>query len=64
MDLPTICPRCMEDSRIQVQLHDPDEPMHCESCDEEFTMDAVKHLIETWGPLIAWLDSHPARQQQ
>ena len=61
MDLPTICPRCGEDCLISVALHDGDT-LTCTGCDEGYTVDDVRALVASWGPLLAWLDAHPARR--
>ena len=34
----------------------------CDSCGDEFTVADVRNLIASWGPLLAWLDAHPARK--
>ena len=56
----TICPKCMDDVCISVNLDDGDT-LTCSSCDEEYTVAAIDELIESWKPLLAWLKAHPAR---
>lgn len=56
----TICPKCMEDVCIRVNVHDGDT-LTCDNCDEEYTVAAIDELIESWKPLLAWLKAHPAR---
>lgn len=59
----TICPRCGEDVCIRLDLHDGDQ-LTCTGCESEYTVSQVREMVEAWGPLLAWLDAHPARQQQ
>jgi hypothetical protein len=56
----TICPKCMEESAICVDLADGDT-LTCAECDEEYSLGAVIDLVESWGRLLPWLRSHPAR---
>lgn len=58
----TICPRCGEDCRINVALDDGS--LTCTGCDAEYTVDDVRAVIAAWGPLLGWLDAHPARARQ
>ena len=58
----TICPKCLNDETIRVNLDDG-ETLTCTGCDEEFTADDLRELVASWLPLLAWLDSHPARAE-
>ena len=58
----TLCPRCMCEETIQLNLDDGDT-MTCGGCSEEFTVDDLESLIESWAALLPWLRQHPARQQ-
>ncbi len=56
-----ICPRCMSEETIRLDLTDGDT-MTCGGCDEEFTVDAVADLVASWSRVLPWLRCHPARQ--
>ena len=56
----TICPNCLEVATQRIDLDDGDT-VTCTGCEEEYSVDQVRRLIESWGPLLGWLDSHPAR---
>ncbi len=51
----------MEETAITLDVCDGDT-LRCGGCEEEFTVDAVRELIASWGPLLAWVDLHPSRQ--
>ena len=56
----TICPKCLEDATQRIDLGDGDT-VTCTGCDEEYSVDAVRKLIASWGPLLGWLDAHPSK---
>ena len=56
----TICPQCMENAVITVDL-DTGSDLLCTDCDAEYKLDDVRVMIASWGPLLVWLDAHPAR---
>ena len=47
--LKTICPKCMADATIHVNLTDGDA-VTCQDCNEEYTVTDVRALVESWGP--------------
>jgi hypothetical protein len=57
----TICPKCGEDTCIKIDLADGDT-CTCTGCDEEFSVGTMRALVASWGPLLAWLDGHPAKK--
>ena len=58
----TMCPRCLErNATVTLDLADGDT-LHCNDCDEEFTVADVEALVESWSKLLPWLKQHPARQ--
>ncbi len=57
-----VCPKCLEQTLITVDVSDGDT-LHCPGCGEEYSLDAVTSMIESWQPLIPWLKAHPARLQ-
>jgi hypothetical protein len=64
MTLP--CPCCLADAAIQLNLLDGDT-LTCPDCDEEFTVDYIDSLITvvgSWGKILPWLLSHPARVKE
>lgn len=38
------------------------EPV-CPRCSEEYTVSEVRKLIASWGPILAWLDTHPSKKE-
>lgn len=56
----TICPKCLEVCTILLDLADGDT-CTCMNCDEEYTVADVRGLVAAWGPLLKWIDAHPAR---
>ena len=58
-----MCPKCMSESAIKVSVEDGDT-LTCPECEEEFSLNDVIALIESWKPILPWLLSHPARQEQ
>jgi len=60
----TTCPRCLtQGATVTLELADGDT-LHCNDCDEEFTVGDVEALVESWGKLLPWLRQHPARLPQ
>ena len=57
----TICPKCLGHATIRIDLDDG-ETCTCSECEEEFAVSDVRALVASWGPLLAWLDSHPAKK--
>jgi hypothetical protein len=55
-----VCPKCTVKGVIRLDLDDGDT-LTCMECDEGFSFNDVKAMIASWGPIIPWLDSHPAR---
>lgn len=58
-----ICPRCMKEETVTVDVADGDT-LHCNGCDEEFTVADVRAVVEGWSKLLPWLEAHPARVEQ
>jgi peptide subunit release factor 1 (eRF1) len=59
----TICPKCLVESCIKVDIEDG-ETINCPECEEEYTLTEVIEMIESWKELLPWLKSHPARQMK
>lgn len=55
-----ICPKCGEAAEVVVNVADG-EACACSGCGEAYTVADVRAIIASWGPLLAWLDSHPAK---
>lgn len=56
-----VCPKCEDDNgNVMVDIMDGNSCV-CNSCGSSFKVDEVRKLLESWGPLLKWLDSHPAR---
>lgn len=55
-----ICPKCLEEAAVTLDLNDGDT-LHCPECDEEYTVAAVRGLVDSWAKLLPWLEAHPAR---
>jgi hypothetical protein len=62
MTLPTIlCPRCLDESNgVRLDIVDGDT-LTCD-CGEEYTVAAIRDLIDGWLAILPWLEAHPARQ--
>lgn len=56
-----ICPKCGEAATVRVDVLNG-ESCVCDSCTEEFTIASVRAVVASWGPLLTWLDSHPAKK--
>ena len=57
------CLRCGERGSVRVRVDDGDT-ITCSACDEEFTAADVRAVVDSWGPLLGWLDAHPARVEE
>ncbi|HYH64780.1 MAG TPA: hypothetical protein VD866_08820 [Urbifossiella sp.] len=55
-----ICPKCLKDETVTVDVNDGDT-LHCNGCDEEFTVGDVRGLVDSWAKVLPWLEAHPAR---
>jgi len=55
-----VCPKCGEAATVRVDVLGGDS-CRCDGCEEEYTIADVRALVASWGPLLAWLDSHPAK---
>lgn len=58
-----ICPKCLVASAIKVNIEDGDT-ITCPECEEEFSLNDVIEMIESWKGLLPWLKSHPSRKPQ
>jgi hypothetical protein len=53
------CPMCgNQEAVIHLNLADADG-CKCQECDEEFTIDDVRGLIEKWTKVIKWVEMMP-----
>jgi uncharacterized protein (DUF983 family) len=60
MTLP--CPRCGEaNASFDLNLADGDT-LHCQDCDESFSVVEVRDLVKRWGRLLLWIDSMPGEE--
>lgn len=55
-----ICPRCMTEASVTLDLDDGDT-LRCPECSEEYTVGDVADLVDCWAKLLPWLRAHPAR---
>lgn len=56
-----ICPKCLDpEAAVSVDLGDG-ESLCCAGCDQPYTVAEVREMIASWGPILVWLDAHPAR---
>lgn len=58
-----ICPKCLTDACITLDLDDGDT-LRCNDCEEEYTVEDVSALVESWSKLLPWIKQHPARVPQ
>jgi hypothetical protein len=54
------CPRCGEEASIRIDLDDLDT-FTCQECDNDFTLDTVRNLIDRWQRVLAWIDRAPGQ---
>ena len=54
------CPKCGECGGVKVDVAGGDA-CECGECGAEFTVTEVRAVVASWGVLLAWLDSHPAK---
>jgi transcription elongation factor Elf1 len=60
MTLP--CPRCGEaNASFDLNLADGDT-LHCQDCDENFSVEEIRDLVKRWGRMLAWIDSMPSEE--
>jgi hypothetical protein len=55
------CVRCGERDGVSLSLHDLDS-LHCNLCDEDYTLSEVRDTIDQWAVVLAWRDLAPPRQ--
>jgi hypothetical protein len=55
-----ICPRCLADAAVTVDVDDG-STLRCPDCGEDYSVDDVAAIVESWGRLLPWLKAHPAR---
>ena len=56
-----LCPRCLEQDTVRVDLDDLGR-FTCTSCEEEFQADDVRAIIDAWTPALAFLASAPVKE--
>jgi hypothetical protein len=54
------CPCCGEDATIRLDLDDLTN-FSCTACENEFTLDTVRDVIDRWQRVLAWIDRAPER---
>ena len=57
------CPRCMKDEIVRVDINDGNT-LTCAGCDETYTLDEVRDMIDQWQEIMPWLMAHPDRKQE
>ena len=55
-----ICPKCLEVATVRLDLDDGDT-LTCTGCEESYSVDTVRQMVEGWAKLLPWLAQHPAR---
>jgi peptide subunit release factor 1 (eRF1) len=55
------CVRCGERDGVSLSLHDLDT-LHCNQCDEEYTLSEVRDTLDQWAVVLAWGGAAPPRQ--
>lgn len=58
-----MCPKCLSETCVKLDVTDGDT-LSCPDCEEEYTVADVEALVESWGRLLPWIRSHPARLPQ
>lgn len=61
MDLP--CIKCGVANNVTLNLTDGDT-VYCSDCNTEYSVGDVREVIAAWGPILKWVESHPARQPE
>jgi hypothetical protein len=56
-----VCPKCCEAATVRVDVLGG-EACQCDGCGEEYRIADVRAVVASWGPLLAWLDAHPAKK--
>ncbi len=53
------CPLCGEkDATLHLSLGDGDT-VKCGECDNEFSLDVVREIIQRWPAVLKWIDAMP-----
>lgn len=55
-----ICPKCLTEACVTVDVNDGDT-LGCPECNEEYSLGDVAAMLTSWGKILPWLKSHPAR---
>lgn len=56
---PLICPKCLAESCLKIDIADGDT-ITCPECEDEYSYTDVRAVVESWGPVVAkWLAAHP-----
>ena len=66
MELPDlVCPHpdCLSENTVRIDMAGG-ETVACTSCETEFNVDDIRSVVASWGPFLAWVDLHPARQAE
>jgi hypothetical protein len=58
-----ICPKCLEEAVIRLDLADGDT-LTRGACDEEYSADTVRQLVDGWAKLLPWIEQHPAQVEE
>lgn len=53
------CVRCGTTDRVLLDLEDTSK-FECGDCDESFSADDVRKLLNGWATVLAWIDLAPA----
>lgn len=57
-----ICPRCGEMDAIQLLLFET--KFACNKCDNLFTIEEVKSIVQVWQPVLEWMDKAPRAEKE
>jgi hypothetical protein len=52
------CPKCGEAGYVTVHLYDL-QTFECQECGDEFTIEEIRGLVESWTRVLAWIDAVP-----
>jgi hypothetical protein len=60
--LNVFCPRCLAEETQRLDLDDGNT-ITCTGCEETYTVEDVRLLVDGWAKLLPWLEAHPARKE-
>jgi hypothetical protein len=61
------CLKCQEANCVSLNLYDfsgeNGDEFRCYECEETFSLTDVRNILESYGPLMAWLELAPERKE-